>query len=102
MFKSTVDGGLHFKETKDTSSIPEDGEDFVVASRPSASSKDTPSQPANIMTVPEIAQPFGLLDLPDELWSRIGKMVIEDLPNHHGPGPLKEEYNSADQKAEKE
>ncbi|KJY01967.1 hypothetical protein TI39_contig268g00001 [Zymoseptoria brevis] len=28
------------------------------------------------------AQPFRLLDLPDELWSRIGKMVINDLPAH--------------------
>ncbi|SMR52507.1 unnamed protein product [Zymoseptoria tritici ST99CH_3D1] len=36
------------------------------------------------------AQPFRLLDLPDELWARIGKMVINDLPIQcisSGPGP---------------
>ncbi|KJY01966.1 hypothetical protein TI39_contig268g00002 [Zymoseptoria brevis] len=77
MSNLTVGGGLHFN-------IMEEQElKFAVASRPSSSSNDTPSQPANIMTVPKAAQqPFGLLDLPDELWSRIGKMVIEDLsPN---------------------
>ncbi|SMQ50376.1 unnamed protein product [Zymoseptoria tritici ST99CH_3D7] len=26
-------------------------------------------------------QPFRLLDLPDELWAKIGKMVIDDLPS---------------------
>ncbi|EGP88186.1 uncharacterized protein MYCGRDRAFT_92895 [Zymoseptoria tritici IPO323] len=26
-------------------------------------------------------QPFRLLDLPDELWTKIGKMVIDDLPS---------------------
>ncbi|SMY24026.1 unnamed protein product [Zymoseptoria tritici ST99CH_1A5] len=39
----------------------------------------TPLPPLTTIDCTE-AQPFRLLDLPDELWIKIGKMVIEDLP----------------------
>jgi hypothetical protein len=39
---------------------------------------DTATSPAQSTPVTE--QPFRLFDLPDELWAKIGRMVIEDLP----------------------
>ncbi|SMR52532.1 unnamed protein product [Zymoseptoria tritici ST99CH_3D1] len=37
-------------------------------------------------------QPFRLLDLPDELWSKIGKMVIDDIPSLHVALPPPRSY----------
>ncbi|SMR52516.1 unnamed protein product [Zymoseptoria tritici ST99CH_3D1] len=41
---------------------------------------DKPTQPPPLHVASPEAQPFRLFDLPDELWVRIGKMVIDDTP----------------------